>query len=322
MASKTVTIGGRRLLPVRRHDGGPLPGFDVLCEDPLLAASLPRLLATVKATSRYGYGKICRLLRRIYPERAAALRLDDGTIFAFQAWDSYWNYHFRKGFCYEEEIAVALSTFSEIDYVFLDCGANIGYWSTLVSSSTFGSRRCAAVEASAETFAELELNARINGDRFQVLHRAMYSTDDVELDFSGGLHAGRHIIEGGRGEEKVRSISLDSLIDTFGDPAPAHIAVKLDVEGAEAAVISGFSRSADIDWVFLYEDHGRDRAHEATKAMRDLLAPSIWFVDDDASIRRIDTDDQIDAIKTNRIRGYNFFACKPGGAFDAAFAAS
>src|SRR4051794_29296753 len=56
---------------------------------------------------------------------------------------------------------------ADVDYTLLDCGANYGYWSVLVSSAPYGSHKAIAIEPSSENFAKLANNAQINGNRLE-----------------------------------------------------------------------------------------------------------------------------------------------------------
>ncbi len=55
-----------------------------------------------------------------------------------------------------------------VDYTLIDCGANFGYWSVLISSAPYGSHKAIAIEPSSQNFAKLQNNAEINGNRFEV----------------------------------------------------------------------------------------------------------------------------------------------------------
>ena len=62
---------------------------------------------------------------------------------------------------------------ADVDYTLLDCGANYGYWSVLVSSKPYGSHKAIAIEPSSQNFAKLANNAEINGNRFEAMKCAI-----------------------------------------------------------------------------------------------------------------------------------------------------
>ena len=90
--------------------------------------------------------------------------------------DGYWSLLLDRGFVYEGEIERFLRSVADVDYGFIDGGANFGFWSVLVSSRPFGSHPVIAIEASSANAAKLARNAELNGGRFKVLHRAIGST--------------------------------------------------------------------------------------------------------------------------------------------------
>ncbi|MBA5735409.1 FkbM family methyltransferase, partial [Escherichia coli] len=62
-----------------------------------------------------------------------------------------------------------------VNYTLIDCGANYGYWSVMVSSQRFGSRPSIAMEPSSRNFPRLAHNAKINGGRFEAINAAIGS---------------------------------------------------------------------------------------------------------------------------------------------------
>jgi len=79
----------------------------------------------------------------------------------------------NRTFSYEDELDCCFRDSADIDYTLLDCGANYGYWSVLVSSKPFGSHKAIAIEPSAQNFPKLANNAGINGNRFEAMKCAI-----------------------------------------------------------------------------------------------------------------------------------------------------
>src|ERR1700754_322226 len=115
--------------------------------------------------SHRGYNMCANLLRKALSERDIAITLAPDAVFAFPYGDGYWSKLLNRSFSYEEELEQLFRQSSDVVYTLLDCGANYGYWSVLVSSAPFGSHRAIAVEPSSQNFAKLANNARINGSR-------------------------------------------------------------------------------------------------------------------------------------------------------------
>ena len=302
----------------RRSGATELGAFEVRAASRLWPRALPLLLKAVKATTGRGYGFCCRRIATLTGHPPAELRFEDGSIFRFSVFDSYWNYFFAPGFVYEPEIARVLRALRGQEFVFLDCGANLGFWSVLASSEPFGARRVVAVEASADTYAKLEQNRALNGDRFETVRAAVHSEAGRALRFSTGRHSGRHVSE--TGADAVTSTTIDALLGRPSLAGARRAVIKLDVEGAEAAAIEGFSRACDIDFMIVYEDHGREDGHDATRAIRDRLDVEIFHVDDAGGCAPLADLDALAAIKRSRTRGYNFFACRRAGDFHRALA--
>ena len=74
---------------------------------------------------------------------------------------------------YEDELELLFQDSADVDYTLLDCGANYGYWSVLVSSKPFGSHKAIAIEPSGQNFPKLANNAKINGNRFEAMKCAI-----------------------------------------------------------------------------------------------------------------------------------------------------
>ena len=94
------------------------------------------------------------LLRRTLPERDIDIRLNSDATFAFPYGDGYWSKLLNRSFAYEDELELLFRESVDVDYTLLDCGANYGYWSVLVSSKPFGSHKAIAIEPSRPEFSE------------------------------------------------------------------------------------------------------------------------------------------------------------------------
>src|ERR1700758_2663312 len=125
--------------------------------------------------SHRGYNKCANLLRKALPERNIAIKLNSDAVFEFPYGDGYWSKLLNRSYHYEDELEVLFRDSADVDYTFIDCGANYGYWSVLVSSRPFGSHKAIAIEPSSQNFPKLANNARINNDRFTLMKCAIGS---------------------------------------------------------------------------------------------------------------------------------------------------
>ncbi len=258
-----------------------------------------------------GYSVGCRLVSTVAGNRDLSVRLNDDAVFAIPFCDGYWNRLLDRNDVYEDDLEHFLRHVAGVDYVFIDCGANFGFWSVLASSRPFGSHAVVAIEASAANTAKLARNARLNGNRFKVLHRAIGARTGGTAWLSGKKHEALSIVETGargRGEE-VEIMALDSLLDQGLVTAGQRLIVKLDVEGVEVDAIKGGERLLAGDVIIVCEEHGSDRQHMVTRHLMNET-PYRVFILDPASGRfeRVTDLATLDRLKTQRRIGYNIFA--------------
>src|SRR3981189_1462642 len=113
------------------------------------------------------------LRRKTLSERDIAIKLNSDATFAFPYGDGYWSKLLNRSFFYENELELLFRDCVGVDYTLIDCGANFGYWSVLISSAPYGSHKESAIAPSSQNFAKLKNNAEINGNRFEVMKRAI-----------------------------------------------------------------------------------------------------------------------------------------------------
>ena len=208
--------------------------------------------------SHRGYNGCANLLRKTLPERDIAIKLNPDATFEFPYGDGYWSKLLNRSFCYEDELELLFRDSADVDYTLLDCGANYGYWSVLVSSAPYGSHKAIAIEPSSQNFAKLANNATINGNRFEVMKCAIGAARGTAR-LSGTKHEAFSIAGGSNGGgEEVPVIALDNLLDDGKISADGKYLIKLDVEGVEIEAIKGGTRLLQGDSVVLCEEHGND----------------------------------------------------------------
>ncbi|MCJ8275526.1 MAG: FkbM family methyltransferase [Bdellovibrionales bacterium] len=249
------------------------------------------------------------------------------THFSYPTFDSYWSYFVLKEKAYENELLTFFQSVSDTPFVFLDCGANFGYWSALLSSPELNGHPCLAVEASSNTFVGLRRNAYLNGQRFKYIQKALSDEDDQEIQFAeGGRHAGRHIVDGeiekmtvnqsvmfepGKTMTTIKTVSLDGLVSQQFSEEKSFL-IKLDVEGAEEKAILGATELANKDSIFIYEDFGGDEE----SLISDFLLKQgfqIYSMVSGSSLKQVFSLADISAIKVNKRTGYNFLALRGNG---------
>jgi FkbM family methyltransferase len=257
--------------------------------------------------SHRGYNGCANLLRKALPERDIAIKLNSDATFEFPYGDGYWSKLLNRSFSYENELEVLFQDSVGVDYKLLDCGANYGYWSVLVSSAPYGSHKAIAIEPSSQNFAKLRNNAEINGNRFEVMKCAIGAARGTAR-LSGTKHEAFSIAGGGDGGEDVPVIALDNLLDDGKVSASGKYLIKLDVEGVEIEAIKGSTRLLQADSVLLCEEHGNDPHHTVSRYI--LEQTPLKLIVYDPRSNRLETVTELsilDRIKVSTHVGYNVF---------------
>ena len=258
--------------------------------------------------SHRGYNGCANLLRKTLPERNIAIKLNADAIFEFPYGDGYWSKLLNRSYHYEDELELLFRHSADVDYTLIDCGANYGYWSVLVSSRPFGSHRAIAIEPSSQNFAKLANNAEVNGGRFEMMKCAIGASRGT-AHLTGTKHEAFCIARGiNGGGEDVPVIALDDLIDDGKIAADGKYLIKLDVEGVEVEAMKGGSRLLQGDSVILCEEHGNDPDHTVSRYI--LEKTPLKLIVYDPRSNRLETVTELsilDRIKVSTHVGYNVF---------------
>ena len=263
-----------------------------------------------KISSRFshmGYIACANLLRKTLPERNIAIKLNPDATFEFPYGDGYWSKLLNRSYHYEDELELLFRHSADVDYTLIDCGANYGYWSVLVSSGPFGSHKAIAIEPAAQNFPKLVNNADINGNRFETMKCAIGATRSTAR-LSGTKHEAFSIAGDRAGGEEVPVVTLDNLIDDGKVSASGKYLIKLDVEGVEIEAIKGGTRLLQTDSVILCEEHGNDPRHTVSRYI--LEKTPLRLIVYDPSSSRMETVTELsilDRIKVSSHVGYNVF---------------
>jgi FkbM family methyltransferase len=257
--------------------------------------------------SHRGYNGCANLLRKTLPERNIAIKLNSDATFEFPYGDGYWSKLLNRSYHYEDELELLFRHSTGVDYTLLDCGANYGYWSVLVSSAPFGSHKAIAIEPSSQNFVKLTNNARINGDRFEPMKCAIGAARGTAR-LSGTKHEAFSIAGNSADGEQVPIIALDNLIDDGRVAVSGKFLIKLDVEGVEIEAIKGGARLLQADSVIICEEHGNDPDHTVSRYI--LEQTPLKLIVYDPRSNRLETVSELsilDRIKVSSHVGYNVF---------------
>jgi FkbM family methyltransferase len=274
----------------------------------LAAFALSSGSKVASAFSHRGYNSCANLLRKTLPERDIAIKLNSDATFEFPYGDGYWSKLLNRSFRYEDELELLFKDSIGVDYTLIDCGANFGYWSVLISSRPYGSHKAIAIEPSSQNFAKLANNAKINGNRFEVMKCAIGAARGTAR-LSGTKHEAFSIAGGGdSGGEEVPVIALDNLIDDGKVSPGGKYLIKLDVEGVEIEAIKGGKQLLQGDSVLLCEEHGNDPNHTVSRYI--LEQTPLKLIVYDPRTNRLETVTELsilDRIKVSSHVGYNVF---------------
>jgi FkbM family methyltransferase len=258
--------------------------------------------------SHRGYNGCANLLRMTLPARNIAIKLNPDATFEFPYGDGYWSKLLNRSYRYEDELELMFRDSVGVDYTFIDCGANFGYWSVLVSSAPYGSHPVIAIEPSSQNYTKLSNNAAINGNRFKVMKCAIGAARGTAR-LSGTKHeaftiAGEAAVDG----EDVPVIALDNLLDDGKIFANGKYLIKLDVEGVEIEAIKGGARLLQGDSVILCEEHGNDPHHTVSRYILEQTPLKLIVYDPRSNrLEAVNELSILDRIKVSTHVGYNVF---------------
>ena len=257
--------------------------------------------------SHRGYIGCANLLRKTLPERNIAIKLNEDAVFEFPYGDGYWSKLLNRSYHYEDELELLFRHSADVDYTLIDCGANYGYWSVLVSSRPFGAHRAIAIEPSSQNFGKLAYNAKVNRNRFETMKCAIGAGRGT-AHLTGTKHEAFSIAGANSGGEEVPVIALDNLIEDGTIAADGKYLIKLDVEGVEIEAMKGGSRLLAGDSVILCEEHGNDPDHTVSRYI--LEKTPLKLIVYDPRTNRLETVTELsilDRIKVSSHVGYNVF---------------
>lgn len=170
---------------------------------------------------------------------------------------------------------VKLREFSGKGGVFLDIGANIGYYSLMAAHQ--GAGKVVAFEPNPAMYGRLQFNIEANGleNRITALPIALGDqTATTTMIVSDRDMGGSHIGEHGDGSGTPIEVQMKPLADVLAKEGITHIdAMKIDVEGMEDAVLFPFfEKSPRTLWPRLVIiEHTSEKQWE-----RDILA---WMLE-------------------------------------------
>jgi FkbM family methyltransferase len=277
------------------------------------------------------FWRVCNALSKTMPEEryTCELVLDSDCEMKIFLDDPYWSQLVASSYSYEPEILHVLERLKHAPYTFIDCGANIGYWSIMVSGEHLGAHKALAIEASPKNFEALEENWALNGKRFKCANVALFSVSGQRVTIttgSSGHHSGHRIsrqnTEGMRNEGEALTATLDDVVKEHFSEIPDCPVVKIDVEGAEIDVLRGAPDLLERDVLLCYEDKTGDLKSDISRYVLEELELAVFFATNDGQLLRVRDPEEVTRYMNSwRIGGLrssarpNFFACKEQSRF-------
>lgn len=219
-----------------------------------------------------------------------------------------------------QETSLLRSLLQQAD-VFVDVGANIGYFTCLARHS---GKKTIAIEPLAENLNVLYANLMINSwNDVEVLPLGLSDKPGVAPLYGGGT--GASLLEGWAGASEVwkRTIALTTLDNVLGTRFPGKkLLVKIDVEGAEYGLLRGALATIGMQpkptWLIeICLTENQSGVNPDFRAIFDLFWDNGYEATNPGAPGRIITREEVDRWIKNRRRDYgyvNYFftARKPG----------
>lgn len=224
-----------------------------------------------------GLGLIVEGLARVFPkDLRVRAEVHHDRVMEVAIGDGYWM-PALLGRPYEPEVREVLASALDPGSLFLDLGANLGYWSLFASTIIDDPSHVIAVEASPHTAALLDHNAKINNGCFTVVSAAVWNVpyEEVEIATDPIRHAwtsaSNEWVEelGAMGFERLRvpTMTVDELSKSLDAD---NVVMKLDLEGAELEGLMGATHTLGRDCVVVFERHEREAGTEAQTLLESL----------------------------------------------------
>ena len=245
----------------------------------------------------------------IHKKKNEKLKLNSDTYFSFLLKDPYYNRLIYPKFKYEPEVEYILRKLKKINFLFIDAGANYGYWSVLVSSKEFNKKKVIALEPLKSNFTFFKKNQTYNKNRFKILNIGVGERKKKTKIFYNNKtsNVGASILNDGK-KKYSETIKIDKIDNILSKRREKKFVIKLDVEGNEINTLIGSKKILKKNCLIVYEDHGNDNLHLNTKYLWKKKY-SIYY-SDGKNISKIDKLNELNDIKRIKHKGYNFIATK------------
>ena len=232
-----------------------------------------------------GISRVHGAINHVLKPRTFTSVVEGQSTFRYPSDDYYWNRLLTASWKYEPEIDQFLKSVAEKPFVFLDLGANFGFWSERVGAGVYGSHQAIAVEASEASLRVLELNVGAFSPTVKVIHAAIEAISGKTIPIFGERHAGVSIKNDWPGASSkvantVETISVDDLLQQENVNAQTlPVVIKLDIEGAELLALQGARQTIVGRSIFLMEDAEPNDISDAVRYAHDDCQMKLFTLD-------------------------------------------
>jgi len=256
----------------------------------------------------YNFNEIITLF--VSKKKIVKIKLNSDTYFSFFLKDPYYNRLIYPKFKYEPEIEFLLRKLRDIDFLFLDAGANYGYWSLLASSKKFNKKKAIALEPLKSNYNFLYKNKLDNKNRFKSLNLGVGEKKKyTKIYYSDqNSNVGASIYKDNNKKLISEKIKIDKIDNILSKRKEKNLVIKIDIEGNEINALNGAKKILKKNCLIIYEDHASDKFHLNSKYF--LKKNFSIFSFDGKKIYQIRKINELNDIKKIKHKGYNFIATK------------
>ena len=238
------------------------------------------------------------------------IKLNSDSYFSFLLKDPYYNRLIYPKFKYEPEIEPLLQKLKNINFLFVDAGANCGYWSILLSSKKYKQKKVISLEPLKSNYNYLKKNMSDNNNRFKILNIGVGEKKKYSKIYysNENSNVGASIYKISNKNNNSEIIKIDTIDNILSNKKTKKYVIKLDVEGNEINAMKGAKKTLNKDCLIIYEDHGSDKLHLNSKYL--LKKNFFIYYFDNQEIYKIKKIDELNYVKKLKHKGYNFIATK------------
>lgn len=262
-----------------------------------------------------GFWRVSRTVQAITKVKGRQwVVLPSGLRLSIDLADPYWNRLISPRFAYEPELHSLLEKLRDKPFHFIDCGANMGYWSCMLASGLYGEHHVSSIEPLNENMKLLKEHLDANQAQATCYHNAVTETSGETLNlYKPGGHASvslNAVEQDAEAAQQVTTITLDDVYSALPDTT-TPIFVKLDVEGHEVEALKGATALLQANPLIFYEDHGQDKESVVSQYVLETLGYKVIHITDVGEMLTMDNVADVNALKSDITKGYNFAAFDP-----------